>query len=71
MGGEILDYPAKAARREGLAEGIESTLALLVKDGILTESEAKARKEDALKSCRKTTSLSDHHLTQTKTGDTV
>ena len=53
MGGEILDYPAKIARREGLAEGIESTLAVLVKDGILTEAEAKARKEDALRSIAK------------------
>ena len=47
MGGEILDYPAKTARREGLAEGrsegIEETLAQLVKDGILSPEEAARR----------------------------
>ena len=47
MGGEILDYPAKTARREGLAEGrsegIEETLAQLVKDGVLSPEEAERR----------------------------
>ena len=51
MGGEILDYPAKTARREGLAEGlaegrsegIEETLAQLVKDGVLSPEEAARR----------------------------
>ena len=51
MGGEILDYPAKTARREGLAEGlaegrsegIEQTLAQLVKDGVISPEEAARR----------------------------
>ena len=40
MGGEILDYPAKTARREGLAEGLAEGRSVGIKAFILEKVDA-------------------------------